>query len=233
MNKVIRKSGSLLTAAFSAALFFSCSEAEINPEKIKNNEENEKYRINTEYTVFSSEGRTAGTACAKYNELAGKYMENRISSTKKEADELFRSLSESEMEMPSWKCELWISDSTFTANKNIISVRFKTYSFQGGAHGMTMFKAYNFDMEKGRLLENEEIIDYSKADAINKALKAHFDNPEGCFSTEPTLDLVNCINITEDSVCFTFEHYVLGAYACGYAEITVPISEIAECILIR
>ena len=133
---------------------------------------------------------------------------------------------------PSYKYQLTTKDTAFIATKKIISTRIMAYSFSGGAHGMTKFYGMNYSPKLGSFLQVGDILDLSKSAIINAAIARNFKNEDGCFSVVPTIDLATTVNISEESIIFTYEHYILGAYSCGYSIIEVPIEEIEDCVLI-
>ena len=119
------------------------------------------------------------------------------------------------------------------ANARYVSVRLMVYTFTGGAHGITNFYTFNYDVQNQKFLTDQEVLNYVNEAQINAQLKANFKNPEGCFTTDPTLKDVTTVNFNKKSVCFTYGQYVLGAYACGVAEVTVPRAALKNDLLIK
>ena len=154
-------------------------------------------------------------------------------SLKSNANEFFQSWQESGEERPVWIYELQVGDSVFMANDQYVSVRLIVYTFTGGAHGITNFYTFNYDVQNQKFLTNQEILNYTNETQINTQLKANFKNPEGCFTTDPTLKDVTAVNFNKNSVCFTYGQYVLGAYACGVAEVAVPRTALKNDLLIK
>jgi len=115
---------------------------------------------------------------------------------------------------------------------NVISILMETYSYALGAHGFTALHTYNFDIEQNRFLSINDLLDFSKPDNIlqlNKILKDHFENPEGCFNDTPTADgNFELFGIEPENLVFFYEAYELGAYYCGIARVSVPIEELKK-----
>ena len=154
-------------------------------------------------------------------------------SLKTDANEFFESWQAAGEERPVWIYELQVGDSVFMANDQYVSVRLIVYTFTGGAHGITNFYTFNYDVQNQKFLTNQEILNYTNETQINTQLKANFKNPEGCFTTDPTLKDVTAVNFNKTSVCFTYGQYVLGAYACGVAEVAVPRTALKNDLLIK
>ncbi len=135
----------------------------------------------------------------------------------------------SEAKRPDWKYTLTITDTVYTVTSKIVSAKITAYTFSGGTHGVTKFFAVNYAPMEGRFLGKADILDMTKREKIDKALERHFDD-EDCFTERPTADLATIVNVTKNSVIFTYEHYLLGPRSCGAAVVEVPRSEIADCL---
>jgi len=216
-------------------VFTSCQPKvqELKIRKDQFSDQSGNWKVNLDFPVFSSSDQEVNKGCEILNQQIRQFMTGRQDSLKAEADELFQSFKTDSMPRPNWIYTLDVTDSVFMATSEYISVRFEVYTFTGGAHGITDFYAFNYDVKNRELLEPEEIVAYKDSDAVSRSLQAHFKNPENCFTTEPTLDLVSVINFTPGDVCFTFTQYTLGAYYCGIAEITVPKTELTKSVLLR
>ena len=193
----------------------------------------EDWDINVNRSMFSSTDAALNKSCEVLNGEIKKFVNGLQDSLMANATEFFRAIEADKMERPEWIYELQVEDSVFMATAQYISVRLTTYTFTGGAHGMTNFYTFNYDVKNQKLLSNQEILNYANEAQINAQLKANFKNPENCFTMEPTLEEVTAINFNETSVCFTYSHYVLGAYACGIPEVTVPRTALKGELLIK
>lgn len=121
----------------------------------------------------------------------------------------------------------YVKDSTFNLSDKLVSERYTVYTYSGGAHGYTYFVSLNLLPDKLMNLNKEQLFknDDKSVSEINLLLDKHFNRMD-CFFETPTLELVSVVNFNMQGVLFTFEHYVLGPYACGEAEIFVPKDEI-------
>jgi len=214
-------------------LFTGCQQAPRNLE-VRNNpfsDQTKEWKVKLNYPVFSSSDPAINESCEAFNRQLRQFVAGLQDSLKTEAQKLFQDLANSSISRPAWICELNVTDSVFMATREYISLRLTVYTFMGGAHGITDFYAFNYDVKNRKQIDASEITDTTATRTINRLLCANFRNPEHCFSTEPTLDLVSVINFTPENVCFTFARYSLGAYACGSAEITVPRIDLGKIFL--
>ena len=191
------------------------------------------YVIDATYPEFTSENEAVNKGLGALNLAMADLVDGLADSLTADARELFRELADLSDERPSWRYGLTVRDSVFMATPDFISVRLTVYTFRGGAHGMTDFYAFNYDVKNQKLLTNEELLNYGESATVDAALKANFENPDGCFNLDPTLADVSAVNVTPDSLCFTYEQYVLGPYACGTAEVTVPRSSLQAALQLR
>lgn len=193
----------------------------------------EDYEMRINRSLFSAADQEINKSCVVLNNKIEKLVNDLRDKLQADASKLFQTFADKPDERPSWKYGLWVDDSVFMATDQFISVRLRVYTFTGGAHGNTVFHSFNYDVKNQKLLTNKEILNYAHAAQINKLLKANFKNPEGCFTEDPTLEAVNAINLDAQSLCFMYEQYVLGAYACGAAEVAVPRVELKENLLVK
>ncbi|MFR7876763.1 MAG: hypothetical protein ACLU4J_10480 [Butyricimonas paravirosa] len=49
-----------------------------------------------------------------------------------------------------------VGDSVFIANDQYVCVRLIIYTFTGGAHGITNFYTFNYDVQNQKFLTNQE-----------------------------------------------------------------------------
>ena len=191
------------------------------------------WSIEVKHSVFSSSTPAVNKSCEVLNGEIQKCFNGLIDSLKADATDFFNTFVTDTTNRPVWSYELVAGDSVFMATDEYVSVLLTVYTFTGGAHGMPNFYAFNYDVKNQKLLSPKDIVNYSKEKAINTLLKAHFKNPDDCFTTDPTLDAVTVINFNRKELCFTYAQYVLGAYACGVAQINVPRTELKGDLFIH
>ena len=119
----------------------------------------------------------------------------------------------------------------YIADDKFISVLVRSYEMLGGANGNTDYYALNYDLATGKFLNLKDLLDLSKAEDINALLQKYLQDPDGCYTFEkPTVDNCSAVNLSPESVIFTYGKYILGPGACGEATIAVPRSELSHCL---
>ncbi len=210
-----------------ATIFSSCS-MRTTIVKDSLNESTEEYSIKTNESFIDSPSASNYMMIEAFNDRMGVIVDSLIFTTKSNATEFFARL---EGERPIWKYELKTKDTIYMAKSGLISGRIESYVFTGGSHGVTKFYAVNFIPEEGRFISRYDILDYSKSDKIDAIIKKYFDKKS--FTVTPTLDLATIVNVSNNAVIFTYEHYVLGSYSSGVATIEVPKKAIQQYLKIK
>lgn len=216
-------------------LLVGCQSAKIDVKSDKRNSKTENWEVTITQSVFSSANPDVMKACTALNDSVNQLLDSLQNAMKAEADTFFTTYAQTPNERPAFFYQLFSVDSVFMATDRYISLRTTIYNYSGGAHGMTVFYTLNYDVKQQKFLSLCEILACEKSAEINPLLEKHFDNEDGCFSEKPTLQTqgFSGVNLSESGVCFTYEHYALGAYACGYVQITVPIDEMDGMLKIK
>lgn len=225
---------SILSLVISTLLLVSCGETrhQVEVKNVQSEDQSENWEVSLSYSHFSSDNEAVNQSCKKLNDKIEVLVTDLQDFLKQDADSLFTSFSPEE-ERPQWKYSLFLSDSVFMATDQFISLRLTAYTFTGGAHGATSYYTLNYDVKNQRLLEPTEILNHDKFQLINELLKSNFENPEECFTTDPTLDQVEVINFSQSNVSFTYGQYTLGAYVCGSPVVAIPIEKLGDSFLLR
>ena len=130
----------------------------------------------------------------------------------------------------SGKYELNIITDHYITTYGFISTIIELNHYTLGAHGNSIYKSINYDIINNKfvnLSELSHLTDRNKLEQFNILLNKYFINNDSCFTDKPKIDEnFNIFTIQEDSIALYFAPYELGAYACGSAEITIPINEL-------
>jgi len=122
-------------------------------------------------------------------------------------------------------------------DKDCISTKFTIYSYQGGAHGLTYYKCFIYDVNKAKQLFLGDLLHVKQkkeVKSLNRLLVKYFENPNQCFNELPEINSdFDCFSYQDDSFIFSFSDYTLGAYVCGTAEIRVPIWDLKQHGLLK
>lgn len=188
--------------------------------------------VNIEKSVFSSTDAETEKSCEVLNRRIGYFIDSLQTSLKTAADTFFTMFAANPDERPVYNYELYVRDTVFMADKDLISVRMTVYTFQGGAHGMTDFYAFNYDVPARRFLTSRQILNFKDTQALDNLLKKNFVNRDSCFTEEPTVQNgFTALNVSPSAVCFTYPQYALGPYSCGYAQVYIPRTELKDIFL--
>ena len=130
----------------------------------------------------------------------------------------------------SGKYELNIITDHYITTYGYISTIIELNHYTLGAHGNSVFKSINYDIINNKFVNLSELghlDEKDKLEQFNILLNKYFINKDSCFTDKPKIDEnFNIFTIQEDSIAVYFAPYELGAYACGSAEITIPINEL-------
>lgn len=218
----------LLLISLVAAALAGCQRVgiEVKTETLTN--KSDRWEVNIEKSIFSSADKKAGEGCAVVNQTIQQLQDSLVAGLKEGVNDFYASLEGTGQDslLPNYRYQLYLRDTVYMATDACISVRVMVYEYQGGAHGLTNFYSFNYDLKNRQYLTEEQVIDYKKAEEVNELLKKNFNNEEGCFSDVPTLtNGFTAWNISPVDICLTYPAYTLGAYACGNAMVTIPMAE--------
>lgn len=113
--------------------------------------------------------------------------------------------------------------------KNHLSIIFYTYTYMGGAHGMTVGETVNFDVKTGKLYTLSSIIKGKITPVKNYAfnsLNKQFDG--GLFITKASEIIINdrttLWTFDKKGIRLIFSQYEVVPYAAGMPEVAIPYS---------
>ena len=116
---------------------------------------------------------------------------------------------------------------------NVLSLTIELYSYTGGAHGITIRKSYNIDLNSGKNLPLNDLFKkgYNYQDIINKEIKRQIDGaPEGYFFKDQfkTIKEDQPYYLTNDGIIICFELYEIAPYATGFPEFLISYEMLKE-----
>lgn len=185
------------------------------PEAENINKEIEHFLINT--IDYQDEG-----GVEKPEELALNFIQN----YKETAQEF------PEYELP-W--EATINGKLAYRNLKIISLKFNTDIFTGGAHGYRSTQYLNFNPENGKILQTKDIFSSEFIYYVEKDFRKKQDiplheniNSTGLFFENDEFHLPQNIGITQEKVILHYNAYEIAPYSEGDFIMTFPKSEIRQ-----
>jgi hypothetical protein len=128
--------------------------------------------------------------------------------------------------------ELDLSFDVKYSSKNLVSVLYNKYAFTGGAHGTSASSSFNFDIDRGEMLELADLFtpdsnylktisDYSIDTLRGRKISDDDWIREGAGANKKNY---STWNIVSDGLLVTFDSYQVAAYAAGPQEVVVPFS---------
>lgn len=223
----------ILTFFAAAFLLTSChKEIKLEVKQMHEMDKTELWAFTIDRPLFSTTEPSVEESCVVLNDSITKFINQQKNEIKAQAKE-FKMAMDSLGQQMVGPFELIVKDSVYMADEEYISVRLLTYTYTGGAHGMTNFYGFNYNVKTKKFLSNTEIINTSKAAQINELLKAHLQNPDSCFTDAPTIENFTALDFTRHSVDFTYAQYILGPYSCGYTSIAIPSHKMKDLMLIK
>lgn len=223
----------ILTFFAAAFLLTSChKEIKLEVKQMHEMDKTELWAFTIDRPLFSTTEPSVEESCVVLNDSITKFINQQKNEIKAQAKE-FKMAMDSLGQQMVGPFELIVKDSVYMADEEYISVRLLTYTYTGGAHGMTNFYGLNYNVKTKKFLSNTEIINTGKAAQINELLKAHLQNPDSCFTDAPTIENFTALNFTRHSVDFTYAQYILGPYSCGYTSIAIPSHKMKDLMLIK
>jgi len=154
-----------------------------------------------------------------------KLKDSMIAGTKEFAKEVL------EEKQPMRRFSLFVTYKVTYNNKDILSFYTDTYTFVGGAHGLTERKAYNFNVKTGKDIKLKDLfkegVDYKAI--INRAIRREIarrprDFYMGRWMKFETIEDDQPFYIESGNVVVYFTLYEIAPYSTGIPEFRIPIS---------
>ncbi len=187
------------------------------------------------FNVKYPELKYSGTNSRKVCDSINSNIKSFVNSLVKEMD--CNENCEFKLERKSCGRELKIDYNLDVFDKDYISARFTIYSYQGGAHGRTYYKCFNFSVQRAEQLKLNDLLylkQKKELQVLNKLLVKYFENPDQCFSEIPSVTPdFEFFSYQNDGFIFSFSDSSLGDYVCGPAEIKIPLWELKQNGLLR
>ncbi|KOA18941.1 peptidoglycan-N-acetylmuramic acid deacetylase PdaC [Clostridium homopropionicum DSM 5847] len=122
------------------------------------------------------------------------------------------------------------SDYKVNLNKNnILSLYIDYYQFTGGAHGSTVRKCYNYDLNTGERLRLNDLFkaNTSYKEIINKEIENQINKNKGIYFPEYFKGISDnqCFSIDKDNLIIYFQQYDIAPYAAGIPEFKISLSK--------
>lgn len=193
-------------------------------------EDTSKTLINIAYEQFVFDGDTDATK--KINQTLTEIKNANVTSNINQAKQDEEYLQEEEgIETYSYTSSI---DEITKLSDRYISLAVSEYIFCGGAHGMPIRNYYLFDLTTGDRLFLEDVVSESE-DEIHAIVASYFQEmynkapdafwPESVETVKSSAGYHDMFYLTKDQIVFYFAPYDLAAFAYGFVDVSVPMSE--------
>ena len=127
-----------------------------------------------------------------------------------------------------------IEGDNFYQNRDLISISYKWYIYEGGAHGNYGEICYNYEKATGKKINYKALIK-NEDEFLKLALKT-FKEQHSNGASEPISDIFNFENnkfhltnnfsFTKDGIIFYYNPYEIAPYALGLIELFLPYDQL-------
>ena len=172
-------------------------------------------------------------------EASEKYVEDSFRNYKESNDAFLADMDENasdelgmdEMNRAAFDWQMMLDASFLAPYEHYLTYLVETYSFEGGAHGMSYKIPVVLDSKTGAVVSEEDFFTSGYKEELGKRLTAHlhdaFENEEDyeCLFTKDIEPNGN-FYLTADGVVYVYGAYDIGPYYLGIIEVTVPWTEL-------
>lgn len=212
--------------------FFSCGKkAEFIVERAENSDSTSVRNIKTVLPIVFEKTWKYIDLCKVVNAEVKGLTDMAIVEFDREAKSFYDEFVKDNIKPSAAKYEMFTDFDSFFSDSKTFSLRYSIYKYTAGAHGMTNYYSYVYDIQTSKRLKLFDVVkcDKESLNKINQLLKKNFRNPYDCFDKDPEIGKnFKTFNLVKDSLMFTFEQYMIGAYACGVAEVMIPIADLKK-----
>ncbi len=130
--------------------------------------------------------------------------------------------------------ELTIYPDSVYQTEKVLSIRYSSYTYTGGAHGMEYMSCFNFDKKTGSIIGYAELVKDNKQllPVAEQLFRKQQEIPDGqpldeqYFFENGVFVLSNSFSFAADGIHFYYQPYEAAPYAVGIIELILPYSDI-------
>lgn len=167
-----------------------------------------------------------------------RYIDEAVSVYRENAQDLLRWASEEGIGSAALNWEELKNGYVYASHKNLLSYDIFSYSFQGGAHGLSGDEALLFDLTDGRLLTEDEFFIPGFRDEMAELLTARLrealpddDAYEALFAKD--IEPNGNFRVSGEGITYIYNPYSIGPYYLGIIEVTVPWEEVEPLLAVQ
>lgn len=161
------------------------------------------------------------------NEMATSY-KNEITTYYKEYGEI----------RPSFSYQFGQFITPYLDTNELLIMRFSTYEYTGGAHGMSYQRFFNYDKLNKKWLEINDVLNISEENKINEILDQElrkkyniqadfsYQEAENIVFLSDKIEMSENFTLSKNGITFHYGLYEMTPYAYGYFELFVPYDKL-------
>ncbi|MFD2936604.1 DUF3298 and DUF4163 domain-containing protein [Spirosoma flavum] len=124
---------------------------------------------------------------------------------------------------------------TVHAGPKMLTVKYETFAYTGGAHPNFSMSFYNFDRETGQILTLADMVSDTTAllNVVEKAFRKQQDllpqnnlEEQGYFLRDGRFFLPGNVGMSSKGMIFYYNSYEIAAYAVGPIQLTIPYEQL-------
>ncbi|MDR5591224.1 DUF3298 and DUF4163 domain-containing protein [Christiangramia sp. SM2212] len=158
------------------------------------------------------------------------------------AENFLKNYQETALKFPDYELpwEVTINGKVAYKTEKLISIKFNSDIFTGGAHGYRSTRYLNFKAENGKLLKAEDLFTSEFKDFVEKDFRIKQEIPQdeninstGLFFEDDEFHLPLNIGITEETVILHYNAYEIAPYSAGNFILSYSRNEIKEFLKLK
>jgi hypothetical protein len=131
--------------------------------------------------------------------------------------------------------DLKTSADTVHVSDKVLTVKYETYAYTGGAHPNSNSSFYTFDLESGRMLTLADMVSDTTAllSVVENAFRKNQEllpqnnlEEQGYFLRDGRFFLPANVGMSREGMVFYYNPYEIAAYALGPIQVTVPYEQL-------
>ena len=204
--------------------------------------------IRIEYPVAGAQEAALASICSTIaertlggpdlEEAARDYADAAVSLYRENAGDLLRWAEEEGLGSTVLDWEEQRTGSVYACYGHLLSYDVFSYSFQGGAHGLSGHEALLFDLSDGRLLTENDFFIPGFRDEMSALLTARLyesmddaDAYDALFTKD--IEPNGNFRVSQEGVTYVYNPYSIGPYYLGIVEVTVPWEEVEPLLAVQ
>lgn len=207
-------------------------------------EENEFFKAEIDYPYFQIKEKYEDRekenikTISKINNEIYDYLVDFKNNIKKQSQQYEKEYKNSDKDLllPKFVYEAYSEYDVAYNKENLVSIPILIYEFTGGAHGVSVLKSFNYNLESGDELELSNIFkeNVNYKSIINPYIKQQIEKNKDLYFTDKYgfkgIDDNQDFYLENDKLIIYFQLYEIAPYYIGIPKFEIPLNEIKDVI---